>query len=64
MTTVRYSRYVLINEESGSVAWYDNRSTAEKNQKTIGGTLYDLDNDNTITIEHALHSARHRMGIE
>ena len=64
MTTVRYSRYVLVNEDKGSVAWYENKAAADKAKVNTGGTLYDLDKDNHITIDHALHSARHRMGVE
>ena len=60
----RYSRYVVVNEDTGSVCWYENSETASKEKDKHGGTLYDLDTDNQITIEHALHSARHRMGVE
>ena len=64
MTTIRYSRYVLIDEGRGSVAWYENPKEAEKAKNRFGGVLFDLDSDNPITIEHALQSARHRMGVE
>lgn len=64
MTTVRYSRYVVINEDTGSVVWHENSIAAEQFKKENGGSLYDLDKDNPITVEHALASERHRMGVE
>lgn len=64
MTAIRYSRYVLVNEDKGSVVWYDNKGAADKAQTATGGTLFDFDHDNRQTVEHAIHSARHRMGIE
>ena len=64
MTTIRYSRYVLVNEDKGSVVWYENKDAADKAQATAGGVLFDFDRDNRQTVDHAIHSARHRMGIE
>lgn len=64
MTTVRYARYVLVNEEKGSIAWYENPASATKAKNINGGTIYDLDTDDPHTIEQALHSARLNMGVE
>lgn len=64
MITVRYARYVVINEEKCSVVWSESIDGAQRVQKTHCGKLYDLDNDDPQTIEQALHNARQRMGVE
>lgn len=64
MTTIRYARFVLVNEDKGFIAWYDKKATAYKIQASVGGTVFDYDTDNHQTVEHAILSARHRMGVE
>lgn len=64
MTTVRYSRYVVVNENTGSIVWHECRLNADKDQKYNGGTIYDYETDDPVTIENALRSTRRRMGLE
>ena len=64
MTTVRYARFVLVDEELGSVVWYDNRKEAEEAQNLNGGRLYDADVDDPHELDMALRNARKNMGVE
>lgn len=64
MTTVRYARYVLINEEGGVVAWYESQTAAEEAQAVQGGDLFDTETDDPENIEIILYHARKKMGVE
>ena len=62
MTTVRYARYVLVNEAKGMVAWYENPATAEKAKNINGGEIFDTDNTDPEDLAIILHHARKNMG--
>lgn len=65
MTTIRYARYVVVNEQTGSIAWYENKKRAQRAADSdIDNTLYDYDTDEPETIEKALANARKNMGVE
>ena len=62
MTTIKYGRYVCVNKEKGSVAWYESKQTAMDNQEVNGGELYDTEVDDMEVVENALHEVRRMMG--
>ena len=64
MTTVRYGRYVLVNEERGMIAWYESLKTAEKAKNINGGELFDTDNTDPEDLEIILQHVRKNMGVE
>ena len=64
MTTVRYARYVLVNEAKDMVAWYENPATAEKAKNINGGEIFDTDNTDPEDLEIILHHVRHGIGVE
>ena len=64
MTTVRYGRYVLINEERGRIAWYESEKTALRDQQRNGGELFDTDKTDPEDLEIILHHVRKSTGVE
>lgn len=64
MTTVRYSRYVLVDESRGSIVWYESEKSALRDQQKNGGELFDTDNTDTEDLEIILHHVRHGIGVE
>ena len=64
MTTVRYGRYVLVDEERGMIAWYESPATAEKAKNINGGELFDTDETDQEDLEIILHHVRKNMGVE
>ena len=64
MTTVRYGRYVLVNEERGVIAWYEKGETAESDKKKYGGEIFDTEKEPMENIEIILHHVRKNMGVE
>lgn len=63
MTTVIYSRYVLVNEEKGIIAWYDNLASAQSAKIVHGGIVYDTDTDDPDTFKASLLKARKNIGV-
>ena len=64
MTTVRYARYVLVNEDRGMIAWYESDKTALRDQQKNGGEIFDTDNTDPEDLEIILHHVRKNMGVE
>ena len=44
MATMKYGRYVLVDETRGSIVWYESEKTALRDQQKNGGELFDTDN--------------------
>lgn len=64
MTTVRYSRYVLVDETRGTIVWYESEKSAIRDQQKNGGELFDTDNTDPEDLEIILHHVRKGMGVE
>ena len=64
MTTVRYGRYVLVNEKIGRIAWHERRKSAKADKKKNGGELFDTDETDPEDLEIILHHVRKNMGVE
>ena len=65
MTTIRYARYVVVNEKKGGIFWHDNKNKAQlMADDDPESNLYDYNTDNLETIETALGNARRNMGVE
>lgn len=65
MTTIRYARYVVVNEHAGSNTWDENKKRAQRlADGDSDSVLYDYDTDDPETIEKALTNARKNMGVE
>jgi len=64
MTTVRYSRYVLVDESRGSIVWYESEKSALRDQKKNGGELFDTETTDPEDLEIILHHVRHGIGVE
>ena len=58
MATMKYGRYVLVDETRGSIVWY------ESDQQKNGGELFDIDNTDPEDLEIILHHVRHGIGVE
>ena len=64
MGTKKYGRYVLVDEERGSIIWYESNKTAFRDQQKNGGELFDTDNTDPEDLEIILHHVRKNMGVE
>lgn len=64
MSTNYYAQYVLVNEDTGSVVWYENHDTAIQAQRSTGGVIYNTETTDSDTLDRVLYHARQRMGIE
>jgi hypothetical protein len=64
MTTVRYSRYVLVDESRGSIVWYESEKSALRDQQKNGGELFDTETTDPEDLEIILHHVRHGIGLE
>lgn len=65
MTTVRYARFVVVNEHRGSIVWSESQKKAQRMaDDDPESVLYDYESDNVETIETALSNARRNMGVE
>ena len=64
MATMKYGRYVLVDEERGSIIWYESEKTALEDQQKNGGELFDTDNTDPEDLEIILHHVRKNMGVE
>lgn len=62
MTTVRYARYVLVNEEKTQISWHEKEASAIKYQKAAGGKIFDTGTEDPENIETILHHIRKNMG--
>ena len=64
MSTTYYAQYVLVNEETGSVVWFENHDAALKEQGSSGGVIYNTATCDHATLDRVLHNARQHMGVE
>ena len=64
MGTMKYGRYVLVDETRGSIVWYESEKTALRDQQKNGGELFDTDETDPEDLEIILHHARKNMGVE
>ena len=64
MATMKYGRYVLVDETCGSIVWYESDKAAIRDQQKNGGELFDTDNTDPEDLEIILHHVRHGIGVE
>ena len=62
MATMKYGRYVLVDETRGSIVWYESDKAAIRDQQKNGGELFDTDNTDPEDLAIILHHARKNMG--
>ena len=61
---MKYAKYVLVNEEEGLVVWHESYDKAVAEQQVTGGVVYNTDTTEADTLQRALTTARHNMGVE
>ena len=55
------AQYVLINEQTGTVVWYENYQRAVTDHKQYGGIIINTENCPKSAIQASLNAARARM---
>lgn len=55
------AQYVLINEQTGTVVWYENYQSAVNAHATYGGNIYNTETCPRHVIETTLRNARAHM---
>lgn len=55
------AQYVLINEQTGTVVWYESYQQAVTDHKQYGGIIINTDNCPKSAIQASLKAARARM---
>lgn len=61
---MKHAKYVLVNEEEGMVVWHESYDKAVAEQQVTGGVVYNADTTDPDTLQRALTTARHNMGVE
>ena len=57
------AQYVLINEQTGTVVWYESYQRAVTEHKQYGGIIINTENCPKSAIQAALDAARARMNV-
>jgi len=55
------AQYVLVNEQTGTVVWYENYQTAVNEHAEYGGIIINTDNCPKSAIQASLAAARAKM---
>lgn len=56
-----YGQYVLVNEDKGSVMWYESHDAAVRDQLTAGGVIINTATADPEFVKRTLANARKNM---